>query len=291
MIEHAVLHNAVLQQLQEETVVCSENQTVVAMTPLPNGGVSVEGADGQCITVDCIIAADGSHSATRRLAGIGVNYQGDTQSAIVATLALARPHEATAYQQFTPEGILAFLPLFHPNWASLVLSCTPAQAKKYQEYDQRSFESFLNQITHHAFGDIQLLTERYTYPVEMQQAKHYYANGCYCVGDAAHVIHPLAGQGLNLGIVDVHSLVSILTKARTQHQLLTAPAVQQSYQSARQGQNAAMARLMQGIQTLYAGTHPAVPVIRRWTTGLVSRFPPLQRLLIDYANGKLLPPS
>ena len=193
-------------------------------------------ADGRQLRAPLVIAADGANSAVRRLAGCETREWDYLHHAIVTSVRCSAGHQATAWQRFTDEGPLAFLPLSRDgqqDWCSIVWSTTPEHAEQLMAMDEAAFLQALGRAFEGRLGDVLQADPRVCVPLRQRHAKRYVEPGLALIGDAAHTIHPLAGQGVNLGFQDVQALSALLHEAFRLGQDPAAPALLQRYQRQR----------------------------------------------------------
>ncbi|MEN8166679.1 MAG: UbiH/UbiF/VisC/COQ6 family ubiquinone biosynthesis hydroxylase, partial [Pseudomonadota bacterium] len=170
-------------------------------------------SDGSCLRARLLVGADGRESRVRQLAGIASQGWEYDQHAIVATIQPERHHRFTAWQRFMPSGPLAFLPV-DDGRCSIVWSTSPRRAAALMELDDGAFCHALSEASEGVLGAIQAVGPRGVFPLRLGHAQSYIREGLALVGDAAHAIHPLAGQGVNLGLLDAASLAEVLIEAR-----------------------------------------------------------------------------
>jgi len=210
-----------------------------------------------------VVGADGARSLVRRLAGLDVVAQEYDQLAIVANLQSERDHEHTAWQRFLGEGTLALLPLANGQ-SSLVWSLPQARAAALLAAPVIDFEREVTLASDGVLGSLQLASERRSFPLRRVSALHYVRERCALIGDAAHIIHPLAGQGVNLGLQDAAALAEIVEVARQQHESLGALRLLRRYQRGRRSENETMSLAMDGINRWLAfGAEPFGPLAER----------------------------
>ena len=220
------------------------------------GGIDFKGATPRLIAGDewtarLVVAADGANSAVRSAAGIGVREQAYRQTAIVATVRAARPRPATAFQCFLPTGPLALLPLPGGDF-SIVWSAEESRAQELLAMDEVLFNAALTEASDDVAGKLSLISARASFPLVRLMAERYVARNCVLVGDAAHVIHPLAGQGVNQGLLDVASLATHLA-ARPAGEGVAALRALRRYERERRSGNALMGAMVDSLHRLFAG--------------------------------------
>ena len=208
------------------------------------------------------------------------------QHAVVATVRLATGHRATAWQRFLPEGPLALLPL-RDDLFSIVWSTTPVEATTLVEVPPEDFARRLTLASEHCCGDLVLVDpQRVAFPLRLQRATRYVHPGIALLGDAAHVIHPLAGQGVNLGLLDAGVLLDVLGDARSRGEPLGALGVLRRYERARKGHNLAVQMTMDAFKHLFSNRNPALYLARNLGLGLADRIVPLRRQFERIALGQ-----
>ena len=231
-----------------------------------------------------VIGADGAQSALRAAAGLTVETRPYGQTAIVANVATERPHEATAWQRFMRDGTLAFLPLADGT-SSIVWSADDARAMSLAALNDAAFAAELERAFDYALGSTRLVSERLSFPLMRLAAQRYVARRVALIGDAAHVVHPLAGQGVNLGLLDAAALAQQIAAAAATREDPGALRVLRAYERWRKSEVAAMAMAIDAFDRLLA--HGAGPVARLAQRGLswVNRSQELRRFFIYRALG------
>lgn len=219
-------------------------------------------ADGQQLTAALIVAADGANSPLRQQAGIETREWDYQHCGLVTTVEVTKPHQHTAWQRFTDDGVLAFLPLASEldNKLSIVWSLPPDRAEQVMALSDDAFSAVLAREFEHHLGDITAVSRRFSFPLRQRHAKQYYRPGLALVADAAHTIHPLAGQGINLGLKDVEVLAEEILRAKRRNIPLGSSATLSRYQRRRMADNLRMMTLMEALKRLF--NQPALPV--RW---------------------------
>ncbi|MFC4860207.1 2-octaprenyl-3-methyl-6-methoxy-1,4-benzoquinol hydroxylase [Pseudomonas sp. MAHUQ-62] len=243
--------------------------------------------DGRELRTPLVVAADGANSAVRRLAGCATREWDYLHHAIVTSVRCAEPHQRTAWQRFTDDGPLAFLPLERDgeHWCSIVWSATPAEAARLMALDEAGFCSELGRAFEWRLGEVLGADPRLCIPLRQRHAKRYVEEGLALIGDAAHTIHPLAGQGVNLGFLDAAVLAEVLQHAAGRGERLADERVLGRFERRRMPHNLAMMAAMEGFERLFQ----ADPLPLRWlrNSGLkwVDGMPEAKALFVRQALG------
>ncbi len=240
-----------------------------------------------------VVGADGADSRIRALAGIEHRSGSYRQRAVVVEVQSERPHRGIAWQRFLPSGPLAFLPLADETASSIVWSTSPEHAEVLLALDDDALGESLAQAFDHALGRVRARGERASFPLHHLRAQSLIRERIALVGDAARVVHPLAGQGVNLGLLDAAILAQTLDRAREKGQDPGRVAVLRRYERRRRGHNLAMQLTLDGFHRLF--THPAAPIraLREAGLFLAERLPPFKACTMRLASGFAgdLPPS
>lgn len=252
-----------------------------------NHGWQVELVDGECIDCRLLIGADGARSMVRSAAGLAAAAHDTGHVAIVATLQTALPHGNCARQVFLDSGPLALLPLYGDgHQCSLVWSLWPDRAAELMALPVDHFSHALTQACQSWLGDIQLAGERLAFPIHDLHAGDYVCERLALIGDAAHVVHPLAGQGINLGLLDAAVLAEEISRAIEAGREWSSLALLQRYQRRRRGHNAAVVAAMRGFKVLFEQRSPALRFFRNSGMSLVNRHSILKGMLAAQALGR-----
>ena len=244
-------------------------------------------ADGRQLRAPLVVGADGAHSAIRRLSGTPTREWDYLHHAIVTSVRTAESHERTAWQRFTDDGPLAFLPLQREgeHWCSIVWSVTPLEAERLMALDSTTFCRELERALEGRLGHVLSTDPRLCVPLRQRHAKRYVSRGLALIGDAAHTIHPLAGQGVNLGFLDAAVLAEVLLHAAGRGENLADERVLARYERRRMPHNLSLMAAMEGFQRLFQ----ADPLPLRWlrNTGLkvVNDLPEVKALFVREALG------
>lgn len=241
--------------------------------------------DDRVLTAKLIIGADGGVSPVRRLANIDVCSWDYAHSAIVATVRCEKPHQAVARQRFLSEGILAFLPLSELNLCSIVWSVSPERAQQLMDLTAEDFAYALATAFDHQLGAVTVCSERAVFPLRMRHAKQYVLPHLALVGDAAHTIHPLAGQGVNLGLLDAACLAEVILDAQQRGRDFASYATLRRYERWRKGENLLMISVIEALKRLFACETLPIPLLRSLGLSLTNKTPLLKNTLLRRAMG------
>jgi 2-octaprenylphenol hydroxylase len=247
--------------------------------------------DGRIVESRLLVGADGRDSLIRELAGIPTQGWEYDQRAIVATVRPQRWHQETAWQRFLPTGPLALLPLADGR-CSIVWSATQSRAQELLALDDQGFSEALTRASEDRLGEIRLDGARTALPLRLQHAERYVEPGLALIGDAAHAIHPLAGQGVNLGFLDAAELAAALILALGRRRDIASPWTLRRYERARRGENLAMLLAMDAFKRAFGSKLPPLVAARGLGLAVTDRVQPLKRLFMERALGlgAALPP-
>ncbi|WP_042060209.1 FAD-dependent 2-octaprenylphenol hydroxylase [Aeromonas allosaccharophila] len=218
--------------------------------------------DGQAISAKLVVAADGAHSWVRRQADIPLTSWDYGHHALVATVRCAEPHEAVARQIFTPDGPLAFLPLWQENLCSIVWSLPVARAEALCACDDEQFNRQLTAAFDARLGLCKVEGARSAIPLTARYARDFARERLVLVGDAAHTIHPLAGQGVNLGLLDAAALAEQILQNHAAGEDIGLLTNLRSYERWRKSEAARMLAAMEGLKRLFSGANPLKKLVR-----------------------------
>lgn len=237
------------------------------------------------ITTKLLIAADGAESWVRTQVKIPLTQWDYEHTAIVTTIKTEFPHQATAWQRFLPTGPLAFLPLDNPHYCSIVWSAVPDYATYLLSLDDDAFCKILTTEFSNSLGNSISATPRYHFPLRMRHAKHYIKPRLALIGDAAHTIHPLAGQGVNLGLLDAATLAEVIIDAHKKNRDFASSSTLRRYERWRKSDTLLMLALVEGLKRLFASDKKPLQHLRRFGLTLTDHFPFLKNQLVNYAIG------
>lgn len=285
IVENSVVQQALLERLHAFTNVdCLWPVEIKTIEP-GAASVAVTLRDGRELQARLLVGADGSESTVRAAAGIACRRFDLQQQGIVATVRTERPHDRAARQRFLPSGPLAFLPLSDPNACSIVWSADTARATALLALDDGVFLAELQDAFGDALGRIVSVGPRQAFPLALMHARAYTAARVALVGDAAHTVHPLAGQGVNLGLLDAATLAECVAAAATRTRDIGAPAVLRRYERARKRDNAGMLAVTGGFKYLFGNEWTWVRRLRNLGLGATDALPPVKRFIMRRASG------
>ena len=254
-------------------------ETVVAQS---SGQLTL--ASGKTVTAKLIVGADGRASGTAERAGIKRTGWGYGQTAIVCAVEHELPHGGIAHQFFMPTGPLAILPL-PDNCCSIVWSETETRATKIIAMDDTDFLDALRPAFGSFLGELTLVGKRFSYPLGLTIANRFIADRVVLIGDAAHGVHPIAGQGLNAGLRDVAALVDVLSDAKARGEDIASAAVLARYEQWRRFDTATLAAATDTFNKLFSNDNPLLRAVRDMGMGVINATPRLRRTFIREAAG------
>ena len=285
IVENRNIVRALFESLSDSSVKLLDGVRVKAWSR--EQGVELE--DGRRLVARLVVGADGALSRLRQWSGLATREWDYDQQAIVCTVRTSQNHRYTAWQRFSPTGPLAFLPLLNEagdeHFCSIVWSQDTLEARRLMALETESFRKELEAAIERELGEVLAVSRRFAFPLRQRHAKDYIADGLALVGDAAHTIHPLAGQGANLGYGDVRALLEELERAR---ELGLAPGdapVLARYQRRRKGENLAMMAAMEGFKQLFARDELPVRWLRNTGMRWLNQLAPLKNRIAAEAMG------
>ena len=283
IVENTLIQHAVLQQL-DAVKQAVEFETPIISIAQSDDRFSVDFANGETITADLIVGADGAGSFVRNSAGITVDAWAYPQSAFVTHLRPEKSHQYTAWQRFLRNGPVALLPL-QDGRVSVVWSTTPEEADKAIAASNDELSDMLSEATDHVLGRLLPEGPRGSFPLKAQHANNYVLPGLALVGDAAHAVHPLAGQGANLGLADAARLVNVLDEAIGNDEYPGDMPVLRRYERARKGANQTMLYFIDSLNRLFLSESDSVANLRGSGMRLFNLSGPIREQAVHVALG------
>ncbi|WP_445435476.1 FAD-dependent 2-octaprenylphenol hydroxylase [Citrobacter amalonaticus] len=285
IVENAVIHYALWQKAQQSSDITLMAPAELQQVAWGENEAFLTLKDGAMLTARLVIGADGANSWLRNKADIPLTFWDYRHHALVATIRTEEAHGAVARQAFHGEGILAFLPLSDPHLCSIVWSLAPEAAGRMQQLSDEQFNQALNIAFDNRLGLCQVESDRQVFPLTGRYARQFAAHRLALVGDAAHTIHPLAGQGVNLGFMDAAELVDELKRLHRQGKDIGQYLYLRRYERSRKHSAAMMLAGMQGFRELFAGTNPAKKLLRDIGLKLADTLPGVKPQLLRQAMG------
>lgn len=287
IVENNVIRRALWKQAELDSGISFFQQE--KLTSLSQGDKEVFATfESQApIIARLVVGADGANSWVRQQANIAMTFRDYDHHAIVATVHCEQGHQLTAWQNFLPTGPLAFLPLDSDNGklCSIVWSAEPEKCDELMSMDAESLSKALTAATDGKLGAVTLRSDTFRFPLTMRFAQSFVENRIVLVGDAAHTIHPLAGQGVNLGFVDAASLAQILGEAKRSSSWPDESSLL-SYQRWRKADAMAMISAMEGIKQAFTPQQEPLKFLRGMGMTLVNNVPLIKQHLIKQALGQ-----
>jgi 2-octaprenylphenol hydroxylase len=270
----------------------SEIPDIKRLQPATPAALKVEGGtaslgleDGTHLIARLIVGADGGRSRIRELAGIACPAYDYHQQAVACVVETEVAHDSIARQRFLTEGPLAFLPMADPHISGIVWSTSPQHAAELLAMDEAEFNQALARAFACRLGAVVRSGPRAAFPLQHAHAERYCLPRLALVGDAAHTVHPLAGQGANLGLLDAAALAEIITGAWQGERDIGALGVLRRYERWRRGENLLMMKTMQSFNALFASRLRSVRRLRNIGLDLVDMMDPVKRLIMRRASG------
>ena len=286
IVENRVVQDALLERLHDSDIGLLANARLEQMRRSGDDWLLTL-ADGRRLRAPLVVAADGANSAVRRLTGTATREWDYLHHAIVTSVRTVDSHRKTAWQRFTDDGPLAFLPLQREgeNWCSIVWSVTPSEAERLMALEDEVFCRELERAFEGRLGHVLAADPRLCVPLRQRHAKRYVAEGLALIGDAAHVIHPLAGQGVNLGFLDAAVLSEVLLHANERGERLADVRVLSRFERRRMPHNLALMAAMEGFERLFQTDKLPLRWLRNAGLKLVDQLPEAKAVFVRQALG------
>ncbi len=302
IIENKVIRNALWQQAQNDEGIVFFTESALANIGVGESEIfasfiaNEQGQQAMPITAKLLVGADGANSWVRKQMDMAMIFRDYDHHAIVATVKCSQGHKNTAWQVFLPTGPLAFLPLFPSKSAqkngskvsdlcSIVYSTSPEDAQRLIELSPQDFAKELTAASDGKLGAIELVSERFTHPLTMRLAQDFVKERVVLIGDAAHTIHPLAGQGVNLGLLDAVSLAETLQLSVAAGNDLSEQKALKSFARWRKNEASEMITVMEAIKQAFTPQHSTFKLLRGVGMSLLNSIPFLKKTMIEQALG------
>ncbi len=285
-----IIENRIIQQALLDAI--EQTETITLLSPVRwhslsqnDSSVTIQLEDGQKIHAQVLLAADGADSKLRDAMGIAVSRKDYGQSGVVASVTTESGHSDTAWQRFLSTGPLAMLPLYNGQ-CSIVWSTTPEQATALCEMTETAFCEQLTQASEARLGSVLAASKRAAFPLRLQQAESYIGPRFAMIGDAAHTVHPLAGQGVNLGLGDAQAMLEVMQAAREQGRDIGGERCLNAYQRQRRGVDTLMGKAFDAIKMLFAQNDEITSTVRFLGLQAVDRSGIVKKMLMKVAMGR-----
>ena len=285
-----IIENNVIQLALQ--AVLKQSETIDWLCPAEIESLDISAAqkqvrltDGSTLTAQLIVGADGANSVVRKAMGIELVRKSYQQQAIVCTVATEFDHQQTAWQCFLPSGPLAFLPLADGN-CSIVWSLDEARVEQMMALADEAFSEKLGESFEYRLGSVRTVSARAVFPLGHGHVDRYVQQGLALIGDAAHNIHPLAGQGANLGIMDAACLAEVVADALQAQRQWSALHTLRKYERRRKGDNRLMETTMTGFKHLFGNDNPLLTEMRNIGLNVVDHAGPIKQVFIKQALGE-----
>ena len=283
IVENVLIQSALLKHLESSAVTVRFETPITSLNKVGDR-YEVELAGGELLASDLLIGADGAASFVRTSAAIGITAWQYSQTAFVTHLQPEKSHRNTAWQRFLKTGPIGLLPLIDGR-VSTVWSTTAAQAAAALDASDEQLQVMLTNATDNVLGKLTPSGPRGSFPLKAQHADQYVLPGLALVGDAAHAVHPLAGQGANLGLADAETLASVITAALAANENPGDLPTLRKYERARKGANQTMLHFIDGLNRLFSNDSTSLARLRGTGMRLFNRSGPIRARAVQVALG------
>ncbi len=284
IIENSVIQSALVERFNDFDnieLICPANFTRLAFE---KEHAWLELDDGKKLTAKLIVGTDGANSRVRKIAGISTKGWQYDHKAVVTVVKTEKPHQNIAWQRFLSTGPLAFLPL-EEGYSSIVWSTSPSQADQLVAMDVDLFKQELEQAFESKLGAITEVGQRGAFQLKLQHTTDYTRPRLALAGDSAHAVHPLAGQGVNLGLLDAAALAEVILDAYQAGKDIGSHQVLRRFERWRKGDNLAMLAAMDGFKRLFSNQAAPVQFMRHLGLNVTNRATPLKNFFVKYGMG------
>ena len=285
IVENRVIVAGLWEQINHQANITHVADFEIASIERDDDQTKLISSNNDVLSASLVIGADGARSSVRDLVGLTASTSSYDQEGVVCTVKAEQGNASTAWQRFMPSGPLALLPMNEDHF-SIVWSTSPEHAQSLVNASEESFNQELTQASEGVCGKLSVIGDRTAFPLRKLKADRYVIDGVALIGDAAHVIHPLAGQGVNLGFLDAAMLIDVLIEARGHCESIGAMGVLRRYERARKGHNLAVQSAMDGFKHLFSNNNPALTLLRNVGLGVAHHVSPLRRQFERVALGE-----
>ncbi len=285
IIENSVMRSALIQQLKTHPNVSWYCPAEIRAIEINDRAVEIELTEQQQISTALLVGADGARSWLRDELAFATNTRDYQQQALVTTVKTELAHQHTAWQRFLTQGVLAFLPLADRHHCSIVWSTTAEQAEELLAMQDNEFDEQLGFAFDFQLGKVECVAKRVAFPLIERHAKQYVKPRVALIGDAAHTIHPLAGQGVNLGLLDAASLAQVLSETVVKGRDVGGVTCLRRYERWRHGENNVMIQAMAGFKKIFSQQQPMLVWARSFGLNMTNQLKPAKQFFIKRAMG------
>lgn len=285
IIENKVIRNALWQQAEADVGISLLTQEPLQNVAMGDHEVFASFASQMPVMAKLVVGADGANSWLRQQLDMTMAFRDYDNHALVATVDCELGHQETAWQVFLPEGPLAFLPLYHSNQCSIVWSTSPQEAERLQALTGSEVAKALTAASDGKLGQISLASDIQSYPLTMRLAHKFTKGRAVLIGDAAHTIHPLAGQGVNLGLQDAASLAQLISEYNQGESTWYSDKMLSQYNRWRRAEALEMVTAMEAIKQSFTPQIAPIKLLRGLGMGLINHIPAVKQQMIKQAMG------
>jgi len=284
-----IIENRIIQKALQQRLIDFDNIEFLypfqsQQLHFDSDGVQIIDSNNNIIHANLIVGADGANSWVRKQANIELNSWDYEQTAVVAVVKTSESHRNTCWQQFMPTGPLAFLPL-QQNYSAIVWSTSPQHAEFLTSLSEQKFNEELQLTFGSVLGRISIVSDKAGFPLRLRHAKQYIQNNLALIGDAAHTVHPLAGQGVNLGLLDAAALAEVLLEANNKHKNMGSFSVLRKYERQRKGGNVSMLAAMDMFKRLFSNDNLFLKGVRNFGLKMAGNSSTARSFFIKQALG------